>query len=365
VIAVSIARRSQERKDMPMPTTDPVAQPTGSSAAVLEVLRHRLDRPDLAYAAPPEPLKGGFYAEIIAFRLTGAPTELSGDLVVRIMPDTKGGRRESIVQREVGDQGFAVPRVRLVGGPDEGLGRPYVVMDRVGGQSLLNDLSSSGALLAMPRALRRLPPVLAATAVELHRLDPEPLADELRREVPDLWVDSRQLLEHYAAQVDALDDGLLHDSIDWLRASYREPTRRVICHGDLHPFNVLVDGDRRVVLDWTNGTIADPAFELAFTMSTMRHAPIEVPSVARPLARRATRWLADRTLRDYRKAAEPYGIEVDPGQLAWHNVFMAMRMVCELEGWREAGQLGEHEGHPFLLMEAGLRDDIRTITRVR
>src|SRR5207245_11638205 len=70
-----------------------------------------------------------------------------------------------------------------------------------------------------------------------------------------------------------------------------QPTDRptnVICHGDLHPGNILVDGDLRVtaVLDWTVATLAEPALELGFTTMAFSLVPLEGPSVVQGLARR-------------------------------------------------------------------------------
>ena len=66
-------------------------------------------------------------------------------------------------------------------------------------------------------------------------------------------------------------------------------------------------------------------------------------------------------LEHYRSLAAPQGIELADDQLTWHTAFMAMRMLVELQGWREAGELDAHPGHPFLVMEPGLRRDLTSI----
>ena len=56
--------------------------------------------------------------------------------------------------------------------------------------------------------------------------------------------------------------------MDWLLNNRPpEPERLAVCHGDLHPLNVLVQDDKvTAVLDWPNFLIADPAMDVAFTV---------------------------------------------------------------------------------------------------
>jgi hypothetical protein len=82
-------------------------------ALLLDVLRERTGAPGLQYATSPVQVTGGFWAEIVAVRFEGAPPELDGELIVRIMPETAIAAREMVVQAEVVSQGFPAPRVRL------------------------------------------------------------------------------------------------------------------------------------------------------------------------------------------------------------------------------------------------------------
>src|SRR5258708_24347129 len=84
---------------------------------LLAVLRTATGSPHLDFAAPPEPLTGGFWAELLAFRLAGAPAGFDGDLVARVMPDPAMARKETLVQAEVARRGFPTPQVRAAGGP--------------------------------------------------------------------------------------------------------------------------------------------------------------------------------------------------------------------------------------------------------
>ncbi|MDT4868012.1 Phosphotransferase enzyme family protein [compost metagenome] len=38
-----------------------------------------------------------------------------------------------------------------------------------------------------------------------------------------------------------------------------------LCHGDFHPFNIMVDGDRLGIIDWLDATIGPPEADIART----------------------------------------------------------------------------------------------------
>src|SRR5437867_2286952 len=67
--------------------------------ALLDLIRQHTGGPPLAYADPPTPLRGGFWAEIHAFRLAEPPPGFAGDLVVRIMPDGTRATRDGDARR--------------------------------------------------------------------------------------------------------------------------------------------------------------------------------------------------------------------------------------------------------------------------
>ena len=54
----------------------------------------------------------------------------------------------------------------------------------------------------------------------------------------------------------------------------------VICHGDLHPFNILTHPDGDTVLDWSATRIAHPAYDIAFTHLLLATLPCTPPPCA-------------------------------------------------------------------------------------
>ena len=87
------------------------------------MLRTATASADLGYADLPQPLTGGFWAELFAFSLAAPPPGWPGELVIRLMPDPALARKETIVQAAVAAAGYPTPVVRASGGPDSGLGR--------------------------------------------------------------------------------------------------------------------------------------------------------------------------------------------------------------------------------------------------
>lgn len=73
-------------------------------AALVATLREATGRVDLELAAPAVRLTGGFYAEMLRFRLADAPPGLEGDLVARIVPDPIAGEWEAGLAPDLGSK---------------------------------------------------------------------------------------------------------------------------------------------------------------------------------------------------------------------------------------------------------------------
>ena len=317
--------------------------------ALLDVLRRQSGAPGLRFESPPERMTGGFWAEILAVRLEGGPPELDGDVVVRIMPDTAIARRETVVQSEVVRQGFPAPRVLLTGEAEDGLGRPFMVMERVPGRTPMPEVTGPSALAAVGRAALRLPDLLARTSARLHALDPAPLRSKLEG-IEGARVDVGDLLSLLGERADDAERPDLARAARHMPRTRPPSEREAICHGDLHPFNLLVDGERVSVIDWSLGLVADPAFDLGFTWMTMALAPIAVPrplrSTVRAFARRGSRQF----LRRYRHHAPHAEASLTDDMLQWYSGVHCLRALVEAAEWIANGTVDSKTGHPWLLM---------------
>jgi aminoglycoside phosphotransferase (APT) family kinase protein len=277
------------------------------------------------------------------------------------MPDPKLAHKETIVQRAVAASGFPTPAVRASGGPDEGLGRAFMVMDRAAGSPLLSGLNGLGALASGLRLLRQIPESLAAPMATLHRLDIRDVRGQLH-EIRDQPINVSQLLTELVATAHAYQRGDLMDAAEWLQQHSPRPDAEVVCHGDLHPFNVLVDGDHLTVLDWSAALLGAPAYDVAFTSVMLSEPPLVVPGPLRSLIRRVGAGLARRFITSYERHAK---LNIDSEQLTWHQGLVCLRALVEVAGWVRQGDTDARAGHPWLVSGPTIADRLGSLTGMR
>lgn len=320
---------------------------TVNDETLLAVLRRAAGDPGLELAGPALRLTGGFWAELVAFRVAGEDR----DLVARFMPDPATAAKETAVQRVVAELGFPTPAVRWSGGPAAGDGRAFMVMDRVAGRPLLADLGGPAALGRLPALARTIPAVLGGTMAALHALD----AQAVRARLADEQVVARTPLElagHLAELASLSGRADLVAAARWLLDHPPPAGEVVVCHGDLHPFNVLLDADGApVVLDWSASIVAPREYDVAFTEFLLGNPPLAAPALARPALGVAGRWLARRFRRRYLEASAAV---LDHGALRWHTSLLCLRSLVEVAGWVAAGRADAHAGHPWLTMGPAL-----------
>ncbi len=313
---------------------------------LLCVLRAHIGVTTLEYLEPPTQLTGGFWAELLAFELQDPPAGWEGPLVARVMPEPALARKETVVQAAVAIAGVPTPRVRGAGGPDDGLGRAFMVMDRADGVPLLAGLDSAAGLIGAPRRLWRMPELLADAMAKLHTVDPRPIrgrladVDGVARTVPEM-------LKHIEAWTTLTERADLVSATRWLIDHPVVAGDDVICHGDLHPFNMLIDERGRVtVLDWSTAVLAPRALDVAFTSLMLSNPPLAVPRPVRPLLRGAGRGLARRFRSRYRYHS---GHAVDRATLEWFQAVVCLRALAEVSSWVHDGVVTSRAGHPWLL----------------
>lgn len=331
----------------------------GLADQLLAVLRAAAGSPSLAYARAPVPLTGGFWAELFAFSLAQPPDGWPHDLVARMMPEANTARRETLIQAAVAAAGFPTPVVRAAGEPDDGLGRAFMIMDRAPGAPLLSGLSLAGALGRGPALFGEIPRLLASTMARLHALDPEPVRGQLEAVAAIVSVGSMlALLREYAAEFGRPD---LAQAAQWLTDHPARPAPDVICHGDLHPFNLLRDGARVTLLDWSTALLAPRSYDVAFTCLALSEPALAAPGWLRPAVRWLGRRLAGRFVRSYQAST---GVVIEGAELAWHQAVVCLRALVEVASWVHSGQHDAHTGHPWLTTGPALAARLTAVTGV-
>jgi aminoglycoside phosphotransferase (APT) family kinase protein len=328
----------------------------------------------LAFDRPPARLSGGFWAELAAFSLAEPPPGWPADLVVRVMPSAEVARKETIIQRAVASAGYPTPAVRAYGGPESALGRAFMVMDLAPGAPLIPGLTGAGAVAAALPRLAAISDRLATCMARLHALDPRPVRAALDDLTGEIAVTADGLLTALAEAAAGYGRADLVAAARWLAEN--RPARaaalpaaalpaaappEVICHGDLHPFNLLADGDRVTVLDWSGALLGPPAYDVALTSVLLAEPALVVPAVLRPVVRIAGRWLARRFRGRYERLAWP----VSAAELRWHAGVVCLRSLTEVAGWVSEGTAGDRPGHPWLVIGPALAARLRALTGVR
>jgi len=255
------------------------APPAPSPQEVSSALRHRLAGRfpgDVTDVEVPVRVTGGFDFWIYGLHFGGAglPAQWAAPLIVRIPAAAERFpllERECRLQAWVAAHGYPAPALLELFPPGELFGSPVQVMQRVAGTRM------DDAIMAAPSSIPRLAGQLAACEVALHRL-PVP---EWARAGPGWSLADRrlQLVRYLVAQ------GLRGPVAQALgRAEQIVPLLEVpdpvICHGDFHPRNLLLDAGTVWVIDWTDAGVGDRHGDIARTEWLFRFAAVALDGEA-------------------------------------------------------------------------------------
>ena len=219
-------------------------------------------------------ISSGWESDVYAFAVEhGLPdNRQSHNLVLRIYPGndaSEKSRKEFRGMSQLYKAGYPVPQVHLLEVENSPFGKPFIIMDKIEGETLGDVMST-----ASPERQRELISVFSGLLVQLHTLEWQPyVSDPSRYDTsgnPYLFIDQwLNLMRNYLKQLPV--EGLAV-YLDWLEAHRNEmpcvmPTP---VHLDYHASNVLLSDDGNpVVIDWTQIEISDPRFDLAWTLLLM------------------------------------------------------------------------------------------------
>ena len=262
---------------------------------LLGCLRQALDDPALDYDDAPRQILGGNENDIFSFRLR-ASAPFDQPLILRLFradATADRARKEAAVHRAVTNQGLAAPRVLLVGDEFNCDGRSFLIMEHVAGRSALG--------LLHPALFLRLPSLHAETMIALHRLDADVFLSSAEAAGLDRLSVMLNLDRETAERKAARDFPSLELLAGWLEQNRPGDGVPVIAHGDLHPFNLMInDGQVSAVLDWSRAVVAPREYDIAANRIIIRYGPVVGPEPLRTLLPLMRRWVLARFEAIYR-----------------------------------------------------------------
>jgi len=201
------------------------------------------------------------------------------------------------IERALYEAGLPVPKVGELVEIDGGLGQVY---ERIEGGSMAEALL--GIAGAEPGTIAELARTFAQVHASIHA----------HGRIPGL--PSQQLLATVIRRIDVLPPDLKETT---LKAFGKLPEGNRLCHGDFHPFNVLLSSRGPVVIDWNNAHVGDPMEDVARSEVILSGL-----SVAQPLYRPIIDPFRQAYLEHYCQLAS-----VDPEQLVpWQPIVAAVRL---------------------------------------
>ena len=202
----------------------------------------------------------GWESEVYFFSLSlpGAPPE---ERVLRLYAsgNAEKARLEAGVMQRLHQAGYPVPRVDHLQPDPAPLGKPFIIMEKIEGDVLWPLLYTPASIRQGEHMLR----LFAQLYVRLHRLDWRPFSPS------PAPAPVSGLLDSWQPYLGLLPGGDFAPHWQWLRqrqASVRG-ARPALIHFDFHANNILIRSDGSpAVIDWTGALVADPRYDLAWTL---------------------------------------------------------------------------------------------------
>jgi aminoglycoside phosphotransferase (APT) family kinase protein len=162
--------------------------------------------------------------------------------------------REALAIQAAAGAGVPEPAILAYSDESEDLDAPYVIMERVAGETLARRILRDDAFLAVrPRLAEQCGEILA----RIHSIPPEQVPG-LQPE--DVLADVRATLGSFVDASPALELGLR-----WLQGHRPAAGEEVLLHGDFRNGNLVVGSDGiRAVLDWELAHRGDPMQDLGY-----------------------------------------------------------------------------------------------------
>ena len=211
---------------------------------------------------------GGADTTIYGFDLVS--DSKSTPLILRIYRPafSDSAMREFRVLQNLHAEGIGVPRPYLCNENSDATGRAYIIMERIEGPLLSDELYASQSKPRFNQLLKS----FAGNLVAIHSLDWTKAFTFLDRyditENPHLFFTyelagpKKKLADH---RVDALSP-----VIDWMEANQTKLREPCLLHADYHAMNILVRNENELVtIDWGNAKLGDFRYDLGFAIMVL------------------------------------------------------------------------------------------------
>jgi aminoglycoside phosphotransferase (APT) family kinase protein len=333
----------------------------GVGQRILPYVQRLFRSPDLAYRVLPKRIAHGIDSHTFEFELEGEVAPRAG-LVLRIFRDPgaiERARREAVIQNTLVSVGF--PAARVLGVEPVGvLSQPFLLMERLRGTPMLGEIgalreeggfgiSSARAILREAIVLPFAPRLMSDVQHRLHSVDPSVLTKALAQagiSAHTMTVDALlQSIDETATDFE-LDE--VSDLLVWLRAHRQVELRHVVCHGDLHPLNVLLHRRRVMgVVDWSEVRLAEPELDVGFSSMALMTAPVEAPRLFCGVLEYARRQFSAAYLRAVRRG------DLDAHRIEYYEVLRCADEMATIARYRWGGA---YDPGTVWNTEAGLRE---------
>jgi len=240
---------------------------------------------------------------------------VSEDLIVRMEPDRGvhqsydiGRECEAIKKMYV--NGVPVPRIYCLEEDSSVLGHPFVVMEKIEGERLLD------VWMRHPEYRRQLQVDLASGLAKIHSVDWDTQGLSFLGEPGRVLGCVQDEVEKWEKVLDSAECGhypVAAEVASWLRSNAPPARRTTVCHGDYSILNAHVDKGRvAAILDWEMVGLGDPIGDIAWICSMA--ASMRVPD-----------WDEVRFIRDYEEMS---GTKVNDESLRFWKIFAQFKTIA-------------------------------------
>jgi aminoglycoside phosphotransferase (APT) family kinase protein len=289
-------------------------------------------------------LQGGFDTDTYAVEIANAPGDFPQSLVLRHFRhagELPRVIRESAIQNAAAGDGRPVPRVPVDSTGELLNDRPFLLMERLPGSNL------GDALLKDEGLIQRFPGIMATLQAKLHKIDSTGLREHL--ESKGIGLDQMQpsrMIERITGIANATGLPDLVELDRWLLEHYPEqPENPAICHGDLHPNNILYDdGKITGLIDWATTLLSHPEYDIAVSRMILSIGPPDDAGIPKEQLDKVLAWGLDEYMKECHSLQQ-----LDDSLIDYYEVLRVSHAYSKIVGKRHGVDLPyvAHDGYAW------------------